>query len=89
MITSRSAFRAFWVASPSLAGWLFSIHLSLRVQVRSVVDLFYGYLKKGCCDGLCEARLKALTTLHLRGMHFKVGTAGAPCPLNCGGQLLN
>ena len=49
--------------------------------MRSVLDLFYGYLKKGCCDGMCEARLKALTTLHLRGMHFKVrfpGGAGGP-----------
>lgn len=44
----------------------------VRLQVRSVLDLFYGYLKKGCCDGLCEKRLQALTTLHLRGMHFKV-----------------
>jgi len=55
----------------------------MALQVRSVVDLFYGYLKKGCCDGLCEARLKALTTLHLRGMHFKVCTAGAHTTLNC------
>lgn len=44
--------------------------------VRSVLDLFYAYLKKSCCDALCEARLRALTSLHLRGMHFKVGAGG-------------
>ena len=35
--------------------------------VMNGVDLHYHYLKKGaCCDARCEARLRALTTLHMR-----------------------
>lgn len=58
------------------------------MQVRNIIDLLYSYIKKdlpdapeyrnsglplSCCDALCQARLRALTTVHLRGLHFKVG----------------
>ncbi len=46
------------------------------------MDLMYAYTKRMeptvpivCCDAQCEERLRWLATVHLRGLHFKVGRA--------------
>ncbi|KDD73224.1 hypothetical protein H632_c2408p0, partial [Helicosporidium sp. ATCC 50920] len=35
------------------------------------LDLMYHYLKRGCCPRKCQQRLRAATSVHLRGLHFK------------------
>lgn len=39
--------------------------------VRQSIDLAYHSLKRSCCSALCQARLKAATTVHMRSAHFK------------------
>lgn len=39
--------------------------------VLPVYDAMYKYLKKGCCDEECSNRVGNVTTVHMRGLHFK------------------
>jgi hypothetical protein len=44
--------------------------------VLPIMDEMYRYLKKGeCCDAKCRERIGNLTTVHMRGMHFKEAEA--------------
>ncbi len=43
------------------------------MQVKLVLNMLYDYTKQTeCCDQQCRNRLRALTTVHVRGPHFSV-----------------
>lgn len=40
-------------------------------QIQNNLNLLYAYLKRGCCDARCTARLAAAASIHMRAAHFK------------------
>ena len=75
---------SIWQQTPGGPARCRTVFCRLPLQVRNIMDLMYAYTKRMeptvpivCCDAQCEERLWWLTTVHLRGLHFKVG------PLAC------